>query len=44
MDAFKDVLGFRHWLLILMVIGVVYAFVVYQDNRMPAVEPMGQYE
>uniref|UniRef100_A0A9J2PCY7 FXNA-like protease n=1 Tax=Ascaris lumbricoides TaxID=6252 RepID=A0A9J2PCY7_ASCLU len=39
-----DLLGFRHWLLILVVIGVVYAFVVYQDNRMPNVEPTGQYE
>ncbi|VDM38403.1 unnamed protein product [Toxocara canis] len=39
-----DVLGFRHWLLILAVIGLVYAMVVYQDNRMPNLEPMGQFE
>uniref|UniRef100_A0A0M3KJD9 DUF4129 domain-containing protein n=1 Tax=Anisakis simplex TaxID=6269 RepID=A0A0M3KJD9_ANISI len=37
-------LGFRHWLVILVVIGAVYAFVVYEDRRMPAVEPTGQFE
>ncbi|VDN55580.1 unnamed protein product [Dracunculus medinensis] len=39
-----DSLGFRHWLLILFVVGTVYGLVVYQDNRMPSVIPAGQYK
>ncbi|VDN41522.1 unnamed protein product [Gongylonema pulchrum] len=37
-------LGFRHWLLILLIIGGIYGFVVYEDKRMPAVKPAGQYD
>uniref|UniRef100_A0A0N4UX35 FXNA-like protease n=1 Tax=Enterobius vermicularis TaxID=51028 RepID=A0A0N4UX35_ENTVE len=34
----KDaLLGFRHWLIILLVIGLTYGFIVFQDNRMPNV-------
>lgn len=37
-------LGFRHWLLILVIIGSIYGFVVYQDSRMPKVKLAGQFE
>ncbi|VBB31171.1 unnamed protein product [Acanthocheilonema viteae] len=43
-DKKSQYLGFRHWLLILIVIGGIYGFVVYQDNRMPKVKPAGQFE
>lgn len=39
-----DVLGFRHWLLILLIIACVYAFIYYEDSRMPDVISSGQYE
>ncbi|VDK82385.1 unnamed protein product [Onchocerca ochengi] len=43
-DKKSQYLGFRHWLLILIVISVIYGFVVYQDNRMPKVKPAGQFD
>ncbi|OZC06703.1 hypothetical protein X798_06313 [Onchocerca flexuosa] len=43
-DKKSQYLGFRHWLLILLIISAIYAFVVYQDNRMPKVKPTGQFD
>ena len=40
----KDVIGFRHWLLILLTIAAIHALVVYQDNRMPNVVEKGNYD
>ncbi|EJW86570.1 hypothetical protein WUBG_02516 [Wuchereria bancrofti] len=43
-DKKSQYLGFRHWLLILMIVSGIYGFVVYQDNRMPEVKPAGQFD
>ncbi|MCP9262080.1 Endoplasmic reticulum metallopeptidase 1 [Dirofilaria immitis] len=43
-DQKSQYLGFRHWLLILIVVSGIYGFVVYQDSRMPEVKPAGQFD
>uniref|UniRef100_A0A7E4VJ68 FXNA-like protease n=1 Tax=Panagrellus redivivus TaxID=6233 RepID=A0A7E4VJ68_PANRE len=39
----RNILGYTEWLIVLVLIAGLYAFVVWQDHRLPAVVPANQH-
>ncbi|CAD5215447.1 unnamed protein product [Bursaphelenchus xylophilus] len=40
----KDTLGFKHWLITVAALAILYGLVVFQDRRLPDVLPADQFE